>query len=113
MTTSVWVKLYIGEDAENHTPVFGIHDFDGVNDQLKEKIKEKNSNVLKAVDAAQLNVYAPGTSYPIKEGQSILDPGDNVPTDTTSREPLIVVAPATLSVSFVLNKQLFIVGTPE
>ena len=103
MTTSVWVKLYIGEHAENHTPVFGIHDFDGIIDQLKEKIKEKNSNVLKMIDAVQLNVYAAGTSYPIREGQDSLDPGDNVPTDTTSKNPLIVVAPATLWVSFFVS----------
>ena len=71
-----------------------------IND-LKEKIKEKKPNDLNGTDADRLNVYAAGTSYPIVEGQDILDPGDAVPSKTTSKTPLIVVAPAIVLVSVV------------
>ena len=54
MTTSVWVKLYIGEHAENHTPVFGIHDFDGVIDQLKKEIKKEEQLECPASRLTQL-----------------------------------------------------------
>ena len=41
--------------------------------ELKKEIKKENSNILTAIDAVQLKVYAAGTSYPIVEGQDNLD----------------------------------------
>ena len=101
----IWVKLYIGENDENSNSVFGIYNFHGNIDQLKKEIKKERPNDLKTIDAANLKVYAAGTSYQKLEEEKLLDPGDKVPENTTSKAPLIVVAPAPVSVSFVLNKQ--------
>ena len=57
--TTVWIKLYIGKDDPNPSAPFGIYNFDGNVDQLKEKIKEKAPNGLRHVDADRIGVYAP------------------------------------------------------
>ena len=101
----VWIKLYIGEEDENPA-VFGICDFSGIIDDLKEKIKERATNALKAIDADRLEVYAPGTIVPVQGGNRPIDPGDDISSTTTSKTPLIVVAPATSSVSFVNDKSV-------
>ena len=100
--TSVYVKVYIGENDGNPSFLKIKPIPDDIFD-LRDEIKEKEQLEL---PASRLKVYAAGTSYPIVEGQDILDPGDAVPTDTTSKNPLIVVAPATSSVSFFVSHLL-------
>ena len=95
---SVYVKVYIGENDGNPSFLKIKPIPDDIFD-LRDEIKAKNSNVLRAIDAVQLKVYAAGTSYPIVEGQDSLDPGDAVPTDIAYEKPLIVVAPALVWVS--------------
>jgi hypothetical protein len=61
----------------------------------------RNINALKAVvlpkldptELAEVFVHPPETKPPFSQDKAI-DPGDNVLTDTTSKNPLIVVAPA-------------------
>ena len=95
MTTPVWVKLYIGENDRNPSFLKIKADLDFI-DRLKKEIKKEEQLEF---PASRLKVYAAGTSYPIVEGHDILDPGDAVPTDTTSKNSLTVVAPAIVSVS--------------
>ena len=110
MTTTVWVKLHIGENDENPFILKIKSNLDDIFD-LKEKIKEKNSNVLRAIDADRLNVYAAGTCYPIKEGAEILAANVKVQADIAYENPLIVVAPATLWVSFFVSHLLHNIET--
>ena len=105
----IWVKLYIGENDENSASVFGIYNFHGNIDQLKKEIKKE---AQLECPSFHLKVYDAGTEYPNLKREKLFDPGDTVPENTTSKAPLIVVAPAPVSVSLVLNKELFIVETP-
>jgi hypothetical protein len=91
--SSVWVQLYykgeekpVGEaDPIEIDPIpKNVH-------ALKMKVKDNYSNKLKHTDAGELKVYASGTTVP--ECTESLDPGDQVPAGTTSRTPLIVIAP--------------------
>jgi hypothetical protein len=88
-SSSVWIQLYFegNNEPEGH-PV---------------KIKPAPEDVAELIEAvqakleldAQLNLisaFPPGTAPPFSQDKAI-DPGDNVPTDTTSKNPLIVVAP--------------------
>ena len=108
MTTSVWVKLFIGDD-DQHPAVFKIKpipgDIDDIND-LRKKIKEEMPNRLAGIDPGELDVYKPGTSYPNLEREMRFDPYDEVPQNTIGKNPLIVVAPAPKQVSFFLNNQI-------
>ena len=110
MTTTVWVKLYIGEHAEIPAILKIKSILDDIFD-LKKEIKKEKLNDLKTIDADRLNVYAPGTSYPIKEGAEILAANIKVPTDIAYENPLIVVAPASSSVSFFASDLLHSVET--
>ena len=89
-SSSVWVQLYYkGKDEPEGQPI---------------KIKPAPEDVAELIEAAQakLELHAPlnlifacppGTTPPFSQDKAI-DPGDPVPTGTTSKNPLIVVAPA-------------------
>ena len=83
--SSVWVQFYYkGQDEPEGQPI---------------KIKPAPEDVadLKAValpkldptELAEVFVYPPGTTPPFSQDKAI-DPGDPVPTGTTSRNPLMV-----------------------
>ena len=91
--SSVWVKLYLGQDDDQHPRVFGIYDFSGNVDQLKEKVKEKTKPELDYIAAHGLDVYPQGTDVSNLVDVGEIDPGDPVPEGTESKNPLIVVAP--------------------
>ena len=88
-SSSVWVQLYYeGMDQPKGQPI---------------KIKPAPEDVAELIEAVQaklklhapLNeIYAclPGTTPPFSEANAV-DPGDDVPPGTTSKNPLIVVAP--------------------
>ena len=59
---------------------------------LAETVKDKRQVALRHCDAADLAVYSPDTKGPFSQDKAI-DPGDDVPTGTTSKNPLILVAP--------------------
>jgi hypothetical protein len=59
-------------------------------DALKKAVKEERTVSLQHCDAAMLDVFAPGTDPKTVDS---LDPGDLIPGDTSSKNPLIVVAP--------------------
>ena len=61
--------------------------------ELAEAAKVEVEPKLSHCDAANLKVFAVGTSVPIPDGTEPLDPGGTVPGGTTSKKPLIVVAP--------------------
>jgi hypothetical protein len=94
----VWVLVFyegekdaIGEVSE----IKPILDDDNVNDLKKRVIKEFDHE-LHRISSSRIRVYASGTTVPIPENTSSLmplDPGDQVPAGTTSRTPLIVIAP--------------------
>ena len=91
---SVWVKLFIGEN-DTGASVFGIYEFNGIVDGLKNAVKETAQRMLNHCGAFQLAIYPPETKVPFLS-TNCMGPGDAVPTDTTSDSPLIVVAPARL-----------------
>jgi hypothetical protein len=80
----VWYKL---DDAESDKVTLSK---DAIVVDLKEAVKTKWGNTLARVDAPQLQVFAKGAAIDTDEP---LDPGDSVPARTTSKRPLIVVAP--------------------
>jgi hypothetical protein len=91
-SASVWVQVYYQGETK---PVDDADPFEietnlkNVND-LKKKVHEE----LKLVSRAALcKAYHPGTAVPIPEGTKSLDPGEDVPADTTSKKPMIVIAP--------------------
>ena len=63
---------------------------------LKKAVKVEVEPELNHCKAADLEVFAVGTSVPIPDGTEPLDPGETVPGGTTSKKPLIVVAPLPL-----------------
>jgi hypothetical protein len=93
--SAVWVQLYYkGEVKGEDEPVGESFEIDPIPKNvyaLKKKVKEDNVNKLKHADAADLKVYPSGTTVP--ESTESLDPGDPVPADTSSKMPLIVIAP--------------------
>jgi hypothetical protein len=80
----VWYKLD-DEDSDKVT-LSG----DAIVVDLKEAVKTKWGNTLARVDAPQLQVFAKGADIDTDEP---LEPGDSVPARTTSKRPLIMVAP--------------------
>ena len=60
---------------------------------MKNKIKEAKPNDLAYCDAFLLDVYPPGTTVPISKDVQPIDLGAEVPAETTSSAPLIVIAP--------------------
>ena len=66
--------------------------------RLRDAIKAKSASSLKDVDPIMIDIYASGTTSLEPEPENVIDPGDKVPTDTTSdtkngKGPLIVAAP--------------------
>lgn len=68
-------------------------DDNAIIDDLAEAVKEKFADDLTGVSAPRLMVYSTGTAVPVPIGTEALDPGDNMTSLTTSKTPLIVVAP--------------------
>jgi hypothetical protein len=92
MTIEVWYQLRIGDYLQGRSDaVYLKADSKIVN--LTDAIKAKRTTKLSHCDAADLIVFLadgdPKNDEPI-------DPGEVIPTGTTSKTPLIVVAPASL-----------------
>ena len=92
-SSSVWVQLYYkGKDEPEGQPIKIKPAPEDVAD-LKELLKtEKAKKTLEHCDALKLRVFPPGTKAPFLQDKAI-DAGDDVPSVTTSKNPLIVVAP--------------------
>ena len=101
MTTSVWVKLFIGEN-DQHPAVFKIKPIPADIDDLRTEIRDQEQLECRA---SLLDIYEPGTTYPNLEERKLLDLEQDVPEDTSSKKPLIVVAPAPVSVSFGFSQE--------
>ena len=85
----VWVQLYYrGEGEPKGQPIKITSRPDDVAD-LKAGVLPK----LDSTELAEVFVYPSETKPPFSQDKAI-DPGDPVPTGTTSKNPLIVVAPA-------------------
>ena len=95
--SSVWVQLfYKGKDEPEGQPIpieASEIKYGGIIAGLKEAVKDKMAEELTHCSAAKLVVYSPETTPPFSQDKAI-DPGDHVPAGTTSKNPLIVVAPA-------------------
>ena len=96
-SSSVWVQLYYrGEkDPKGNRIDIELSDIpNGRISGLARRLKENDmKNDLSHCDRGRICVYHPGTKPPFSQDKAI-DPGDDVPTGTTSKNPLIVVAPA-------------------
>lgn len=88
--TSVWIKLYIGED-DSEPKVFGIYDFSGNIDQLKTKVQEEAKKRFN-IDIYNLAAFEAGTFVPVHEGATALRLSKSPPTNTTEDGPIIVIA---------------------
>ena len=86
-----WLQVYVGATKSGRSVKISPIP-DDVND-LTEEIKSQKAVALSHCDAVELNVFAVGTRVPIPDGAEPLDPGETVPGGTTSKKPLIVVAP--------------------
>jgi hypothetical protein len=92
--SSVWVQLYYKGEKQpvgDADPIKIKPIPEDVSD-LKEKVIEKAKTIL-GVQVYNLKVYAPKTTVPIPKGTESFDSGEEVPADTTSKKPLIVIAP--------------------
>ena len=90
MSSYVWVQLYYkgkNEPKPKGQP-FKIKPAPEDVDDLKAAVLPELGPAL----LGEVMVYAPDTERPFSQDKAI-DPGDPVPTDTTSKNPLIVVAP--------------------
>jgi hypothetical protein len=88
-TVLVWVKLRVGDDLVGVDAVELSQDAKITH--LRNAVKLRFSPKLDYFAAAELQVYPAGTLVPVGDG---MDPGDVIPTGTTSKSALIVVAPA-------------------
>ena len=89
-----WLQLYVGATKSGGSlKISPIPD--DVYD-LKKAVKVEVEPELNHCKAADLEVFAVGTLVPIPDGTEPLDPGETVPGGTTSKKPLIVVAPLPL-----------------
>ena len=78
-SSSVWVQLYYkGREELEGNPI--------------KIVKKERSVDLNHCNAARLVVYPPGTTPPFLQDKAI-DPGDDVPPNMNSKNPLIVLAP--------------------
>ena len=89
-----WLQLYVGATKSGHSVKISPIP-DDVYD-LKKAVKVEKAVALLHCNADELNVFAVGTLVPIPDGTEPLDPGKTGPGGTTSKEPLIVVAPLAL-----------------
>ena len=93
--SSVWVQLYYEgkeQPVGNADPI----EIDPIPKNLyglKGKVKDKQPNKLKFVDANDLGIYPAGTVVPISNATKALFSYDNIPTTSTGPSPLIVVVP--------------------
>ena len=85
----VWYKL--GNKNASKVKLTGDADVD----DLKEAVCKKNPVTLSHVEnPSDLDVFAAGTAVPVPEGTESIDPGRKATEfNTTSTNPLIVVAP--------------------
>jgi hypothetical protein len=83
----IWVQLFVGEEKQGQS--FRIKPIPEDVDALKTAVIAEWGGHL-AVAAPLLDVFAPGAD---PKTEDTLDPGDPVPGDTSSKNPLIVVAP--------------------
>ena len=92
-SSSVWVQLYYkGKDEPKGQPV----EIEPIPKNIGALIKAAKAMLKKELDHAGLSeiyVFSPDTKPPFSQDKAF-DPGDDVPTSTTSKKPLIVVAPA-------------------
>ena len=65
---------------------------DSIVEDLKDAIEKEWGDRLHAAPA-ELKVYAADTLVHIEPETDCLDPGDPIPTDTSSRRPLIIIVP--------------------
>jgi hypothetical protein len=97
--SAVWVQLYYkgeveGEDEGEDEPVGESYKITPIPEDvsdLKMKVHLLFSVELQHCSAGLLKVYPPGTT--VLESTESLDPGDPVPANTSSKMPLIVIAP--------------------
>jgi hypothetical protein len=87
-----WVQLYRGDQALGcPMPIAGAPG--DICDDLKDLVKAEFPE-LNGLSSAHLVVYPHGTPLNALSEDVSLSPGAVVPDDTTSKEPLIVIAPA-------------------
>ena len=91
--SGIWIKLYIGQSDPIPTTLKVKPESGSDIDDLKKKIKEAKPNDLAHCDAFLLDVYPQKTYVPISNQVQPIDPGNPVPGETTSSDPLIVIAP--------------------
>jgi hypothetical protein len=84
----IWVQLLVGEEKQGQSLCIKPMPEDVY--ELKKAVKEECTVLLHHCDPVMLDVFAPGAD---PKTEDTLDPGDPVPGDTTSKNPLIVVAP--------------------
>jgi hypothetical protein len=86
-----WVQLYRGDQALGcPMPITGA--IRNACD-LATRVKAEFPNDLEDVDAPNLVVYPHGTPLNALNEYARLSPGALIPDDTTSKEPLLVIAP--------------------
>jgi hypothetical protein len=91
-SSSVWVQLYYeGKNDPKGRPV-EIEPIPKNINALAKEVKKERAVALSHCDAADLDVYPPETKPPFSQDNAV-GPGDDVPPGTTSKNPLIVVAP--------------------
>jgi hypothetical protein len=87
-----WVQLYRGDQALGcPMPITGATGYDICD--LRELVKAEFPNDLEDVGAPNLVVYPHGTPLNALNEHARLSSGALIPDDTTSKEPLIVIAP--------------------
>ena len=86
-----WFQLYRGDQALGcPMPITGaIRDAGDLAQRVKAQFPELNG-----LSSAHLVVYLHGTPLNALNEHARLSPGAHIPDNTTSREPLIVIAPA-------------------
>jgi hypothetical protein len=84
----VWVQLLVGKEKQGQS--FRIKPIPEDVDALKNAVKEECTVSLQHCDAAMLDVFAPGAD---PRTDTALKANALVPGDTSSKNPLIVVAP--------------------
>jgi hypothetical protein len=87
-----WVQLYRDDQAVGLPTV--ITDPVACVSILTKLVKAERAVALQHCDGADLVVYPPGTPLDGLNDDHRLDPGEAVPGGTTSKKPLIVMAPA-------------------
>jgi hypothetical protein len=89
--TSTWAQLYHGDQAVG-IPIEVVAATRNVY-HLAELVKEKRAVSVQHCDAGDLFVYPHGTSLYALNNDDRIDPGYSVPTDTSSKNPLMVIVP--------------------